>query len=375
MKPHRILRVLIVALAMTSIMAGPVSAQVFLSFGIGITIGTPPPPIPVYYLPPVPAPNYIWQPGYWAWGPYGYYWVPGCWVPAPYVGYLWTPGYWGWSNGYYSWNPGYWATSIGFYGGINYGGGYYGNGYYGGRWSGSRFYYNTYVSNVPGGASWARGRVYNNRSVYYANRSHTSYNGGPGGLSFRPTSGQLAVAHLHHIGATPAQMQHLRIASQDHSLLAGVNHGKPPVLTATRPLTTTHALPGFTPTRPQDRTLLTHYVVHTTHTTGGPGPTHTMAPRVYHPTSTYHAPTHTTAPRVYHPASTYHAPTHTTAPRVYHPVSTYHAPIHTPAPQYHPPAPQYHPAVHVYHAPPRPPAPPPHPGGPPPHPVHTHAPA
>jgi hypothetical protein len=105
-------------------------------------------PIPVYDQPYVPDPNYIWQPGYWAWGSYGYYWVPGTWVPAPQPGYLWTPGYWQGNDVGFHWNPGYWALAVGFYGGVNYGGGYYGNGYDGGQWSNNEFRYNTYVSRV-----------------------------------------------------------------------------------------------------------------------------------------------------------------------------------------------------------------------------------
>ena len=56
-----------------------------------------PPVLPVYVQPPCPQPGWMWTPGYWAYGPDGYYWVPGTWVPAPYVGALWTPGYWGWN--------------------------------------------------------------------------------------------------------------------------------------------------------------------------------------------------------------------------------------------------------------------------------------
>src|ERR1700756_3073681 len=60
---------------------------------------TPPPLLPEYEQPPIPAPGYIWTPGYWAYGADDYYWVPGTWVQPPAVGLLWTPGYWGWFNG------------------------------------------------------------------------------------------------------------------------------------------------------------------------------------------------------------------------------------------------------------------------------------
>ncbi len=46
----------------------------------------PPPPLPVYEQPPMPAPGYHWTPGYWAWNNSDYYWVPGVWVEPPRVG-------------------------------------------------------------------------------------------------------------------------------------------------------------------------------------------------------------------------------------------------------------------------------------------------
>ena len=86
-----------------------------------IAITVAPPELPVYEQPALPAPGYIWTPGYWAYGSEGYFWVPGTWVQPPSVGLLWTPGYWGWRDGVYGWNAGYWGPHIGFYGGVNYG--------------------------------------------------------------------------------------------------------------------------------------------------------------------------------------------------------------------------------------------------------------
>jgi hypothetical protein len=59
----------------------PVSAPAAHA-GIGVSITVAPPVIPVYTQPICPGPNYIWTPGYWAWGDDGYYWVPGTWVVA-----------------------------------------------------------------------------------------------------------------------------------------------------------------------------------------------------------------------------------------------------------------------------------------------------
>src|ERR1017187_3715438 len=66
--------------------------------GIGVSINIAPPVLPIYEQPPLPAPGFLWTPGYWAYGDAGYFWVPGVWVRPPHVGLLWTPGYWGWGG-------------------------------------------------------------------------------------------------------------------------------------------------------------------------------------------------------------------------------------------------------------------------------------
>src|SRR6516225_9252065 len=98
-----------------------------------VTTTVAPPPLPVYEQPQLPAPGYLWVPGYWSWSQDdgGYYWVPGTWVLPPDPDLVWTPGYWGYSDGAYAWNPGYWAPEVGFYGGVVYGFGYFGHGYEG----------------------------------------------------------------------------------------------------------------------------------------------------------------------------------------------------------------------------------------------------
>ncbi len=121
----------------------------FAQVSVGVAITMAPPELPVYEQPLCPQANYMWTPGYWAWGgPDGYYWVPGTWLMAPAVGLLWTPGYWGWNNGGYAFNTGYWGPQVGFYGGVNYGYGYGGVGFGGGRWNGGNFNYNTAVMRV-----------------------------------------------------------------------------------------------------------------------------------------------------------------------------------------------------------------------------------
>ena len=102
------MRKLFHGLIAATLLALPVASQA----GVFVSVTIAPPALPVYVQPPMPAPGYMWTPGYWAWDG-SYYWVPGTWVMAP-VGLLWTPGYWGWANGVYAWNAGYWARTWGF---------------------------------------------------------------------------------------------------------------------------------------------------------------------------------------------------------------------------------------------------------------------
>jgi len=212
-------------------LALPSPSQAQVAVGVSIRIG--PPALPVYPQPICPGPGYIWTPGYWSYGPAGYYWVPGTWVMPPTVGLLWTPGYWGWHEGAYIWHAGYWGHHVGFYGGVNYGFGYTGAGFVGGEWRGSTFHYNTAVTNVNTTIihHTYHTTVINNTTVV----NHVSYNGGPGGLSARPTSAERAFEHEHHMPATSLQTQHEHAARENRSFLASENHGHPEIGATSRP--------------------------------------------------------------------------------------------------------------------------------------------
>jgi WXXGXW repeat (2 copies) len=197
---------------------------------VAISVNIAPPALPVYEQPPLPAPGYLWTPGYWSYGPEGYFWVPGTWIWPPAPGLVWTPGYWSWADGAYVWNPGYWAPVVGFYGGIAYGYGYPGHGYYGGEWRHGQFFYNSAVNNVQNVQNVYTRTVVNNVTV-----NNVSYNGGPGGVSARPTPQEAAAAHQPHQGPTAVQSQHVAGARAQHGLLASVNHGKPPIAATARP--------------------------------------------------------------------------------------------------------------------------------------------
>jgi len=202
----------------------PLSAEADVSVGVGVSVGLPPPPLPVYVQPPIPAPGFIWVPGYWAWDGGGYYWVPGTWVEPPYVGALWTPGYWGWSSGVYVFHGGYWGPHVGFYGGINYGFGYTGVGYAGGYWRGGAFYYNRSVNHIE---NVHITHVYNRTVVNNVTVNRTSFNGGRGGIAARPTPQEASFARERHTAPVSAQEQQRSMASQNQAMHASFNHGSP----------------------------------------------------------------------------------------------------------------------------------------------------
>jgi hypothetical protein len=203
----------------------------FVTVGVSITLA--PPALPVYVQPPIPAPGFIWVPGYWAWADGDYYWVPGTWVEPPEIGLLWTPGYWGWINGVYLWNPGYWGPHVGFYGGINYGFGYVGVGYEGGYWDRGEFRYNRAVNNI--GANVRITNIYSRTVVNNISVSRVSYNGGVGGIPARATAPEIAAARERHVTFAVDQQRHEQEAFHSPQARASVNHGHPAIAATPRP--------------------------------------------------------------------------------------------------------------------------------------------
>jgi WXXGXW repeat (2 copies) len=203
------------------------AAQAQIGIAVGVSIHIAPPALPVYVQPALPAPGYMWTPGYWGYGDAGYYWVPGVWVQPPTAGLLWTPGYWGYEGGVYGWHAGYWGPHIGFYGGVNYGFGYGGVGFVGGEWRGGVFAYNSAVANF---GSVHITNVYENRVIVEQNTvvnvDHVSFNGGVG-IQAHASAFEMQAASEHHFEATAEQVQHVNFAAQDRSQLASVNGGRP----------------------------------------------------------------------------------------------------------------------------------------------------
>lgn len=205
--------------------------------GVLISVNIAPPVLPVYDQPPCPEPGWMWTPGYWAYGPEGYYWVPGAWVPAPYEGALWTPPYWGWSSGLYIFHPGYWGRHVGYYGGINYGFGYMGVGFAGGYWHGHDFLYNTAVVRVN---NVHIRNVYVDRTIVQrntiVNERRVSFNGGRDGIRYQPRPEERRAMSERHVGETSMQMHHIEAARSDRNFYARNNGGHPQTVAAERPL-------------------------------------------------------------------------------------------------------------------------------------------
>jgi hypothetical protein len=208
------------ALLFAALSSTPSSGAVFVSVGFA------PPPLPVFVQPPCPVDGYLWNPGYWAYGPYGYYWVPGFWTAPPAFGLLWTPPWWGFANGVYAFHRGYWGPRVGFYGGINYGYGYFGSGFYGGEWAGNVFRYNTAVTRVN---TTVVKNVYVNNTVVRNQTAagRVSFNGGPKGVKAVATAQEKAAEKQRRTFATSQQISRQELARKNPDLRASVNKGSP----------------------------------------------------------------------------------------------------------------------------------------------------
>ncbi len=256
-------------LAAAPLLTLPGSATAAVSVGVAITLA--PPPLPDVVQPVAPGPGYIWTPGYWAWGPNGYYWINGAWLVPPAVGLLWTPGWWGWSDGYYRWHKGYWGPQVGFYGGIDYGFGYFGVGYVGGHWRGRDFYYNRAVTNVN---ITHVHNVYVDKTVIHnapPDRRHVSYNGGQGGMPSRPTPEQRTYARQPHPANAPGRHEPDRNAPA-HA--GGPGPGETHLPDGSRPPSTPGRQETHTPRQPSGSSWQTGLgpAARIPRTAAGPGP-------------------------------------------------------------------------------------------------------
>jgi hypothetical protein len=182
-------RLLTMATAMALPVAAPQVANAAVSFVMSVNVA--PPAIPVYAQPICPGPGFLWTPGYWAYGPRGYYWSAGAWVRPPAPGMLWTPAYWGWEGGHYRFHTGYWGPHVGYYGGVRYGYGYPGTGFEGGEWRGHDFFYNS--------AAWHVDQVHM-RNVY---RRNSHFAGDPHGVVHEEHRGPVEEHH-----APPHEAEH-----------------------------------------------------------------------------------------------------------------------------------------------------------------------
>ena len=202
--------------------------------GIGLSITVAPPILPIYVQPAIPAPGYIWTPGYWGWNPSAgdYVWIPGTWVQPPTVGFLWTPGYWGFVGGAYLWHGGYWGNHVGYYGGLNYGYGYGGHGYEGGNWDHGHFRYNQAVNNIPQGRVH---NVYNRPVAMHAAPGRESFNGAGSHFHGAPSASERQFQAGQHGAPTSEQAQHEQRAMGMPEQRMANNHGMPPTAATGHP--------------------------------------------------------------------------------------------------------------------------------------------
>jgi hypothetical protein len=152
-------------------------------------------------------------------------------VLPPAVGLLWTPGYWGYDGGAYVWHAGYWGPHVGYYGGINYGFGYGGVGYEGGYWDSAVFFYNTAVTKVNRSVVT---HTYNKTVIRNVAVNNVSFNG-PGGITVKPTSQEVAWSRKRHTQPTATQAKHQRAASANRALYSAANHGMPTIAATAKP--------------------------------------------------------------------------------------------------------------------------------------------
>ena len=307
----------VVLAATVPMIVAPAIAQAQVSFDI--SVGFAPPPLPIYDQPPIPGPDYIWTPGYWAWDPdvYDYYWVPGTWTEAPQPGLLWTPPWWGFENGAYGFHEGYWGPQVGYYGGVDYGFGYDGDAYQGGYWRNNHFFYNSSVNNVRN----AHLAYVYQKPVVMNCRATASFNG-PGGVTARPTAAQLAAARAPHIAPTTLQTHNVKAAAATPTLRASANHGAPPVAATAKPgafsgpgvVKTAHAGGAYKPPPAAIQRQLQAKAAHggpaapTTASVGpkpaSPGPKPASAAVAAHGAAvTTHGPTSTLVPTTHAPVS------------------------------------------------------------------------
>jgi hypothetical protein len=77
--------------------------------------------------------------------------------------------------------------------------------------------------------------TYNTTVVNNTTVNRVSFNGGPGGVSVRPTAREIEAEHQRHVTMTAEQTHHQQAASSNRTLLATVNHGRPDVAASPRP--------------------------------------------------------------------------------------------------------------------------------------------
>ena len=175
----------------------------------GISAEEAPPPLPEYDQPPIPAPGYIWTPGYWA-GTTSI--IIGCRVAggAAGGGHLLDASLLGLLQRSLLFIGGYWGSASVSTGASTMAMVMAAVASRAARWDHGAFYYNRAVTNLRGATIT---NVYE-KNVVISNRDWVSYNGGRGGLTLRPTAEEEAAAREPHRLLMQWQTQHVRAAQR-----------------------------------------------------------------------------------------------------------------------------------------------------------------
>jgi hypothetical protein len=111
--------------------------------------------------------------------------------------------------------------------------------------------------------------TYVDKTVIRNTSSHTSYNGGHGGIQAQPAQAEKAAQRNQH-PPTTEQTTHEQTAAQDRNHLATVNHGHPPTTAVQHPYNAQNMPPHYTPVTNADRQAAQSHVA---------APPHNAAPQ------------------------------------------------------------------------------------------------
>jgi hypothetical protein len=97
---------LVVSAALLAACFGPP----YVSGGVGIEVGGPPPGLRADVTIAAPGPEFVWIPGFWDWSPASadWVWVPGVWQRRPHARAVWVAPRYERHRGHWRYRRGHW---------------------------------------------------------------------------------------------------------------------------------------------------------------------------------------------------------------------------------------------------------------------------